>query len=76
MSTSTTARNGRGTVTRGDIEAKLQQIKGVTEQSAETAVDASRSALIGGVILVILLAYLFGRRRGRKRSTVVEIRRI
>jgi hypothetical protein len=69
-------RNGHSQVTRADIEAKLQQIKGITEQSAETAVDASKGALIGVVLLVILLAFLFGRRQGRKRSTVVEIRRI
>jgi hypothetical protein len=73
---STGTRNGHRQVTREDIEAKLQQIKGVTEQSTEAAVDASKGALIGVVILVILLAFLFGRRQGRKRSTIVEVRRI
>ena len=34
-----------------------------------------QGAAVAGVI-VILLVYLFGRRSGRKRSTIVEIRRV
>ena len=63
-------------VTRYDIEAKFRQLQGEVETTAESA----RSyVLIGGIaaaILVLLLAYIFGRRTGRKKSTVVEIRRL
>ncbi len=34
------------------------------------------AAGIGTVLLLLLLAYFFGRRRGNKSRTVVEIRRI
>ena len=32
--------------------------------------------MIGGAVLVVVLAYWFGRRRGHKKNTIVEIRRI
>jgi MYXO-CTERM domain-containing protein len=63
-------------VTRADIEAKLQQIKHVTDATTDTAADAGKGAMIGGAVLVVVLAYWFGRRRGHKKNTIVEIRRI
>jgi MYXO-CTERM domain-containing protein len=63
-------------VTRSDIEAKLQQIKHITDDTTETAADAGKGAMIGGAVLVVVLAYWFGRRRGHKKNTIVEIRRI
>jgi hypothetical protein len=63
-------------VTRADVEAKLEQIRQVTEHTAEEATTGNRGALIAGGIVVVLLVYLFGRRRGRRTSTVVEVRRI
>lgn len=64
------------TVTRGDIEAKLQQIKEFATPNTEAATDTGRGLLVGGAILVVLIAFLLGRRRGRKRNTIVEIRRL
>lgn len=64
------------TVTRADIESKLQEIKDFAAPHAETAVDTGRGLLIGGAVLVVLIAFLLGRRRGRKRNTIVEIRRL
>jgi MYXO-CTERM domain-containing protein len=63
-------------ITRADIEAKLNQIKHVTDTTTDTAADAGKGAMIGGAVLVVVLAYWFGRRRGHKKNTVVEIRRI
>jgi hypothetical protein len=63
-------------VTRGDIEAKFRQLQG----EVETTADSARSyVLIGGIagaILIVLIVFIFGRRTGRKKSTVVEIRRL
>ena len=63
-------------VTRADIEAKLQQIKHVTDTTSDTAAEAGKGAMIGGAVLVVVLAYWFGRRRGHKKNTIVEIRRL
>ena len=64
-------------ITRGDIEAKLGEIRGTAESVApDVPESAQRTGLIaaGGALLV--LAFVLGRRRGRKKSTIVEIRRI
>jgi hypothetical protein len=63
-------------ITRNDIEAKLREIQGTTETGAEAARGAGLAAAVGGLLLAIVIAYLLGRRRGRKRRTVVEIRRV
>lgn len=66
--------NGR--VTRTDLESKLRQIQG----EAETAGESAKSAglVIGGVVGVVFVAaaFLFGKRRGNRKQTVVEIRRV
>jgi hypothetical protein len=46
----------------------------------DDTVEAARPQLLGGavagIVLVALVAYLLGRRRGRARSAVVEIRKV
>jgi hypothetical protein len=64
------------TVTRADIEAKLAQIKDATAPQVDTASEAGKGAVIGGAVLVVIVAFLLGRRAGRKKNTIVEIRRI
>jgi hypothetical protein len=63
-------------VTREDIEAKLREIQGVTDTTTEVAQEAAKPLLIVIVVAVVIGAFLLGKRRGRKRSTVVEVRRI
>ena len=66
----------RKPVTRADIEAKLAQIKGVTDDTAEVAEGAAKTGLVFAGIGVVVLAFILGRRRGHKKSTIVEVRRI
>lgn len=65
-----------GDVTRNDIEAKLRELRGEVDAVAETA--KGPAVVIGAVAAVALLAavYLLGRRKGKKRTTVVEVRRV
>jgi hypothetical protein len=66
--------NGR--ITRADIEAKLRQMRGEVDKTAEAA-KAPILAIAGGVAAaVVVIAFLLGKRRGRRKSTVVEIRRV
>ena len=65
-----------GRVTRADIEAKLRRLQGELENTEEVVKEASKGVAIGGVILLLILVFLLGKRRGRRKSTVVEIRRI
>jgi len=73
--TSTTD-NGQRLVTRADIESKLREIRGVTDDTTEVAQEAAKPVLVALGVAVVIGAFLLGRRRGRKRSTIVEIRRI
>jgi hypothetical protein len=63
-------------VTRGDIEAKLREIRGTVEEELPSPEGAQRGGLALGAAALLVLAFWLGRRRGRKKSTIVEIRRI
>ena len=62
-------------VQRTDIEAKLREIKGGVTQTARAKAPVGIAAGVLVVVGLVGTAYLIGRRRGRKRSTLVEIRR-
>ncbi|MEY2590478.1 MAG: hypothetical protein QOJ67_2462 [Acidimicrobiaceae bacterium] len=59
-----------------DLEAKMRELQGEVET---TATSAKQYALVAGavaVVAVVSVAFLLGRRRGKKKTTVVEVRRI
>ena len=62
-------------ITRADLEAKFSQLRGSTT-ATETQRNIGLTALIVAGVALILGAYLFGRLRGRKRRTIVEVRRV
>ena len=63
-------------ITRGDIETKLREMRGDVEETAQEA-KTPLLAIAGGVaVAIVVVAFLLGKRRGRRRSTVVEIRRV
>lgn len=67
---------GERPVGRHDIEAKLREIRGEVDNTA-TAAKPTAFAIAGvAAVAVIAAVYLIGRRSGKKRSTVVEIRRV
>jgi LPXTG-motif cell wall-anchored protein len=72
----TTAGTTERKVTREDIEAKLREIRGVTDTTTEVAQEAAKPALVVIGIAVVVGAFLLGRRRGRRQSTIVEVRRV
>ena len=63
-------------VTRSDIEAKLAEIRGVADETTEVAEGAAKTGIVVAGVGVVVVAFLLGRRRGRKKSTIVEVRRI
>jgi hypothetical protein len=65
-----------GPVTKADIETKLRQIRGEVDETAEKSRSYLEMAAIVGVVASIGLSYLLGRRKGKRKSTVVEIRRV
>ena len=63
-------------ITRDDIESKLREIKGEVDETTEQAKPIALAVGVVVVVAVVGLAFALGRRKGRKRSTVVEIRRV
>jgi hypothetical protein len=63
-------------ITPGDIEAKLRELAGDVDTQIEVAKPKVLAGAAGVAILALLLAYLLGRRGGKTRSAVVEIRRL
>jgi hypothetical protein len=68
--------NGSGTITRADIEAKLRAIREGLEPVGEQAKTGAMAILPAVVAVVVLAAYLAGKRKGQKRRAIIEIRRV
>ena len=65
-----------GRITRSDIEGKLREMRGEVEESVEAAKTPIVAVAAAAAAAVVLLSFLLGKRRGRRKSTVVEIRRV
>lgn len=63
-------------ITSADIRAKLRQVAGEAEEATASARSAASTAAPVAVAILLGLAYLLGRRRGKRQSTVVEVRRL
>jgi len=63
-------------VTRADIEAKLAEIRGEMEAEGEKAKGVALAVGAAVVVSVVVGAFLWGRRRGKRDRALIEIRRI
>ena len=64
-----------GHVTPDDIRSKLTEIQGDATEQVESAKNQiiAVGALIG--LLLLIIAFLIGRRGGKRSSAVIEVRR-
>jgi hypothetical protein len=62
-------------ITRQDLEAELRATAGEPDGSIGDRRSSLVLAAAVAVTVVVAVAYLVGRRAGRRRSTVVEVRR-
>jgi hypothetical protein len=62
-------------ITRQDIEAKANEIVAAVDQTRESAKD---TAVVAGVVVALLIvaAFILGRRRGSRNKTMVEVYRV
>jgi hypothetical protein len=63
-------------IKREDIERKFRELQGDIEHAGASLKSYAMVAGAVVAVTVVGVAFLLGRRRGKRRSTVVEIRRI
>ena len=68
--------NGSGRITRADIEAKLRAIRDDIEPVGDQAKGGLMAAAPVVVAVLVIGAYLIGKRSGKKRRAVIEIKRL
>ena len=72
---STTSHPTSTKITRDDIESKLREIQGEVDETAESA--RGMAVAVGAAIAVgvVVAVFLLGKRRGKRKMTIVEVRR-
>ena len=63
-------------ITRDDLEAKFREVKGGVDLRTKAVKDTAMPYAIFCGLLLLVLVYLVGKRVGKTKSTIVEIRRI
>ena len=63
-------------IQRRDIEAKFRELQGDVEETAQSATRMLATVGVAVAVSVVAVAFLIGRRKGRRRTTIVEVRRI
>jgi hypothetical protein len=63
-------------ITPQDIENKLKALQGDVQGKVDDKKTTLASVAAGGGFVLLLLVFLLGKRSGKKRSAVVEIRRL
>ncbi len=63
-------------ITRADIEAKFGELQGDVESAGEAA--KGMGIVVAGVVAVVVISvvFLLGKRRGKRQTTTIEIRRV
>jgi hypothetical protein len=67
--------SNRQKVTREDLEQRFKAFQDDVTEITETKKSSLTVLAIAGIAAGLLVAYLFGRRGGRRRRGVIEIRR-
>jgi hypothetical protein len=63
-------------VTLSDVENKLRDLGGSTESLVTDAAPPAIGIMVAAGAAAVAAVYLLGRRRGRRRASVLEIRRV
>lgn len=63
-------------LTRDDVEARFRALHGeANAKTEEMKPSIVRVAVVAGVVLLVI-TYLLGKRKGKRKTTIVEIRRV
>ncbi len=62
-------------ITRDDLEARFRALAGDVEHTKAAAQERLRTIAIVGGVAVLAVVFLLGQRRGKRKTTIVEVRR-
>jgi hypothetical protein len=62
-------------ITRNDIEGKFRELRGEVDSATDSAKQYVAIAGAAVAVGVIAVAFFLGKRRGKRSTTVVEVRR-
>lgn len=65
----------RGKITLDDLEAKFKALQDDVTEITETKKSSITVLAVAGIAVGLLAAYLLGRRGGKRRRGIIEIRR-
>ena len=65
-----------GRIELADIREKLEEIRGEVDETKDSVRPYLTHAAVAGAVIVVAVAFLVGRKRGRRKSTWVEIKRL
>lgn len=76
MAETATALEPAGPITRTDLENKFRNLQESISGTVEDKKQTLLMAAAAGTVVVLVAFFVLGKRSGRKRRTVVEIRRL
>ncbi|HET9692662.1 MAG TPA: hypothetical protein VFP61_16055 [Acidimicrobiales bacterium] len=65
-----------GRIERSDIQAKLEELRGDVTDTTDRVRPILTYVAVGGAVALVVVSFWLGRRRGRRTSTWVEVRRL
>ena len=63
-------------ITRDDLESRFRQLQDTVQAKVDDKKKAMTSAGVFTGVLLLLVFFMLGHRRGKRKTTLVEIRRI
>ncbi len=76
MSKRSKAADEEDLISRDDIEAKFREVTGDINDTAQRLTRGAVTGAAVALIVVLILVFLLGRSKGKKKTTLVEIVRI
>ena len=63
-------------ITRDDIEEQLRALQSEVTGKVVSQKQKIVTGAVAAAVLILVVTYLLGRKRGKKKTTIVEIRRV
>jgi hypothetical protein len=63
-------------ITRDDLESRFRQLQDNVQGRVEDKKRTLTTVGIGGAVVLLLVFFFLGSRRGKRKTTLVEIRRV